>query len=313
MDKPGFQRQINQNMFWIIDETHKMMILIKKLNAYLQLTKPRIMMLVVFTGAVALILEGSLLHQPFDFMVVLFALYLTGGSANALNQYFERDIDGRMSRTAQKRPLPAQRIGSKSALLFSVGIGIAGVLIFGFYFNWYSALLSFATILFYSLIYTLLLKPNTDQNIVIGGAAGAMAPVGAWVAASGNMEFAPWVLFLIIFFWTPPHFWALALFYKDDYIKSGLPMMPVVRGEGKTLQYIYLYTWVLVASSFAMLVSEKVSLIYGMVAAVLGIVFILKSYQARKQRSISSFRNLFGYSISYLFALFMALLIDGLI
>lgn len=289
------------------------MIIIKKLNDYLQLTKPRIMMLVVFTGAVALILEESLLTRPFDFILVLVALYLTGGSANALNQYFERDLDGRMSRTAQRRPLPARRIGSKSALIFSVGIGIAGVLIFGFYFNWYSALMSLLTILFYSLIYTLLLKPNTDQNIVIGGAAGAMAPVGAWVAASGNMEFAPWVLFLIIFFWTPPHFWALALFFKEDYIKTGLPMMPVVRGEGKTLQYIYLYTWILVASSFAIFVSEKISLMYGLVAAVLGIVFLLRSYQAKKQRSISSFRSLFGYSIAYLFILFIALMIDGLI
>jgi protoheme IX farnesyltransferase len=285
----------------------------KTINYYFQLTKPTIMLLVILTGATALFLEGSMISHPFRFLLVLAALYLTGGSANALNQYFERNIDSKMSRTAKRRPLPQNQIGATKALVFSISIGVAGVLIFGIFFNWYSAFLSLATILFYSLIYTLLLKPNTSQNIVIGGAAGAMAPVGAWVAATGSMDIAPWVLFLIIFFWTPPHFWALALFYKDDYKAAGLPMMPVIKGNDSTLNQILVYTWVLVVISFAVLISDQISIVYGLIAAVLGILFLRKSYQARRLKTESQYKGLFGYSIVYLFVLFIVIMVDGLI
>jgi len=285
----------------------------KQITYYIQLTKPKIMLLVVLTGATALILEGSLLSLPFQFTLVLIALYLTGGSANALNQYFEREIDARMTRTSKKRPLPQHKLKDNNALIFSIVIGVIGVLVFGLFFNWFSAILSLATILFYSLFYTLLLKPNIPQNIVIGGAAGAMAPVGAWVAATGSMDFAPWILFLIIFLWTPPHFWALALFYKDDYQAADLPMMPVARGDESTLTQILLYTWILVLSSFAMIISEEISFIYGIVAATMGIIFIRKSYQAKQQKTESRFKGLFGYSIVYLFILFITIIIDGLI
>lgn len=280
---------------------------------YLKLTKPRIMILVVLTGMTALILEGSLLSEPSYFFLAILALYLTGGSANALNQCFERDIDARMTRTTRRRPLPQQKIPLTQAFIFSILIGASGVLIYGFFFNWFSALLSLGTILFYSLFYTLFLKPNTSQNIVIGGAAGAMAPVGTWVAATGSMSLDPWILFLIIFFWTPPHFWALALVYKEDYRAVDLPMLPVVKGEEETLRQIVFYTIILFLISLILIMAKNIGIIYIVAASVLGGIFVVRSFQARKSRNIHKIRKLFGYSIAYLFGLFFAIIVDGLI
>jgi protoheme IX farnesyltransferase len=270
------------------------------------------MLLVIITGATALLIERSLIADPFRFFLVLVALYLTGGSANALNQYFERDIDAKMKRTSNRRPLPQNKISHIGALIFSVGIGVVGVLVFGFVFNWYTAFLSLGTILFYSLIYTLLLKPNTPQNIVIGGIAGAMAPVGTWVAASGEMSVTPWILFAIIFFWTPPHFWALALFYKDDYYKSQLPMMPIVKGNTKTLRQIILYSAILVVSTLT-LYFEGAGWIYLAIATILGIYFLKHAISAFKTRSDKQYKKLFAYSIIYLFLIFVAVVIDNIL
>ena len=279
---------------------------------YIQLTKPTIMFLVVFTGSASLLVEGSLIHHPVKFLLVLVGLYLTGGCANALNQYFERHIDAKMTRTAQRRPLPSGRITPRGALWFSVSIGVIGVLIFYFFFNPLTAALSLATILFYSLFYTLYLKPNTDQNIVIGGIAGAMAPVGAWTAATNQMAVLPWLMFAIIFFWTPPHFWALALFCKDDYHKANLPMMPVVRGEKATLIQIIIYTFVLFAVSMSLL-AFGAGWFYFVIALLLGLFFIRKAFQVYQVRGEKLMKGLFGYSIIYLFALFIAIIIDSFI
>ena len=270
------------------------------------------MLLVVVTGSTALVLEGSLLSHPFKFLLVVFAIYLTGGSANALNQCFERNIDAKMKRTAGRRPLPLQQLGATQAFVFSITIGVIGLLIFGLVFNWYSALLSLSTILFYSLFYTLYLKPNTAQNIVIGGAAGSMAPVGAWVAASGQMAVDPWILFLIIFLWTPPHFWALALVYKDDYRVANLPMMPVVKGDNSTFKQIILYSWLLVASSLLMLHNSDMGIFYLIAAVVFGALFLLKTFKANKTRKEKEIKGLFGYSIIYLFMLFAVIVVDGI-
>lgn len=242
--------------------------------------------------------------------MVLFALYLTGGSANAMNQYFERNIDAKMTRTSKRRPLPQGAISPKKALIFAITIGITGVLIFGFLFNWLTAALSLATILFYSLLYTLWLKPNTSQNIVIGGIAGAMAPVGAWAAATGRMDLLPWIMFLIIFLWTPPHFWALALFYKDDYIRSKLPMMPVIKGDVVTLNQILIYSIVLVLTSITLVFTGS-GWIYLGAALILGYYFIKKSLRAKKSQEEKDYRSLFGYSIIYLFGLFIAMVVDN--
>jgi len=279
---------------------------------YLTLTKPTIMLLVLFTGATALVMEGSLLSRPFDFLLVMLALYLTGGCANALNQYFERDIDARMSRTSKRRPLPQSRLRPGQALTFSVTIGALGVFIFAFWFNWLAALLSLVTILFYSLLYTLILKPRTSQNIVIGGAAGAMAPVGAWAAATGGTAVAPWLLFLIVFLWTPPHFWALAMAYKDDYIKAKLPMMPVVKGDQFTLYQMLLYSLALIVVTLA-LPFFGAGWLYLVSAVLLGGLFLKRLQEVRRGHSDASLKKLFGYSILYLFGVFLAAAVDSLL
>jgi heme o synthase len=285
---------------------------LKSLRAYINLTKPTIMLLVVFTGSAALVLEGSFLHDPWRFFLVLAGLYLTGGSANALNQYFERDIDSQMSRTQRRRPLPLAQISPLSALIFSVSIGVAGVVLFAVFFNWLTAFLALGTLLFYSLYYTLWLKPRTFQNIVIGGVAGSMAPVGAWTAATGSMSWEPWILFAIVFFWTPPHFWALAMVCKDDYKKVGLPMLPVIKGDKVTLDYILYYTVVVVAVSFTLLIASF-SWLYLIASVILGSLFLQKAWYVRRNFQLPLMRKLFGYSIVYLLALFAIIIIDGLV
>ncbi|MCM2272557.1 MAG: heme o synthase [candidate division Zixibacteria bacterium] len=279
------------------------------LGYYIQLTKPTIMLLVLFTGATALVMEGSFLHEPGKFLLVLLGLYLTGGSANALNQYFERDIDAKMERTARRRPLPLHYLGPKQALIFAISIGLIGVLLFGYFFNWLTAVMSLATLLFYALFYTLFLKPHTWHNIVIGGAAGAMAPVGAWAAATGQTAVAPWLLFLIIFLWTPPHFWALALYCKEDYIKARLPMLPVVKGDDATFRQILIYTYALILVSLA-LFAVGAGWLYLVIALLLGGYLLRKAMVARRLKTVPSMRGLFGFSIVYLFGLFLALIAD---
>ncbi len=270
------------------------------------------MLLVLFTGTAALILEGSLLNDPVKFILVLLGLYLTGGCANALNQYFERELDAKMSRTRNRRPLPTGKLSANQALVFSTTIGLFGVILFAYFFNWLTAALALGTILFYSLYYTLWLKPNTAQNIVIGGIAGAMAPVGAWAAATNSMDVTPWIMFLIIFLWTPPHFWALALYCKDDYRLSGLPMMPIVKGDDSTRLQILVYSMILVGVSLT-LGLFGIGWIYLVTALVLGFLFIQKAYQLYRKKSDQKARTLFGFSLLYLFGLFAAMMIEGII
>ncbi|MFQ5500229.1 MAG: heme o synthase [Candidatus Zixiibacteriota bacterium] len=282
------------------------------LKQYIALTKPTIMLLVLFTGSTALIVEGSLLLQPLRFALVLVGLYFTGGAANALNQYFERDLDAQMKRTAGRRPLPMGTISPGRALVFSIVLAVGGVAIFALYFNWLTAGLATATLLFYSLYYTLYLKPTTAQNIVIGGIAGAMAPVGAWTAATGSMALIPWVLFAIVFFWTPPHFWTLAIWCKDDYSRVGLPMLPVVRGDKYTYDQIMRYSLVVVATSLT-LVPLGFGWIYIIAATLLGWKLVAKVHYVRRHQSETALKSLFGYSLAYLFGLFLAVVVDDLL
>lgn len=270
------------------------------------------MLLVVVTGAAGLVVQGELLARPWSFMLVMLGLFCAGGSANALNQYFEREIDSRMARTRRRRPLPTGHISSRGALLFAVCIGVVGVLLFFFCFNLLSALLALGTIVFYGFFYTLLLKPNTHQNIVIGGAAGAMGPVIAWAAAANNLSLAPWLMFLVIFLWTPPHFWALALYLKEDYEKVKLPMLPIVKGEVAALQYIWWYTLAMVAISLV-LALYGTGIGYWVVAVVLGYGFIRKALQAKARRTKQAEFGLFKYSIVYLLALFCCLIVEGML
>ena len=285
------------------------MILKQKILDYIALTKPRIMLLVVFSGITAAIMEGSLIQRPFDFLLVIVALYLTGGSANALNHFFERRKDAEMSRTRKKRPLPSGRMQPAHALIFAITIGTMGVLLYGFYFNWLSAILSFSTIFFYAIIYTLLLKPHTYHNTVIGGAAGAMAPVGVWAAARASPAPPPPPLFLTIFFWSPPHFWALAVSLKDDYRAANLKMLPVIKGEKETLKQILFFSIFLFLASITPLL-VKSGLVYLIIAILFGIPFIKKVWMARQSGQSKEIWSVFHYSILYLFVLMIGLIID---
>jgi protoheme IX farnesyltransferase len=275
------------------------------------LTKPTIMLLVVITGASALVMEQQILERPLDCLLILLALFMTGGAANALNQFFERDIDAQMDRTRNRRPLPRGEITHRQALAFAIGIGTGGVALLALRFNVLSAVLGLVTILFYGLFYTLWLKPNTAQNIVIGGAAGAMAPVIAWAAAANTVPTEPWLLFLIVFLWTPPHFWALALYRKADYERVKLPMMPVVAGDDSTLTQMLWYTIALVIISLT-LAFYGTGWLYLTAAIVLGGIFLQKMVVTRREKTRKREINLFLYSIVYLLALFSVIILEGL-
>lgn len=268
------------------------------------------MLLVLITGLAALIVEGSLFTKGFDAIWVTIGLLLTGGSANALNMYFERDRDAVMTRTRKRRPLPQGKIEPRNAFIFSVAIGVIAVAMFAVIFNWLSASLALFTILFYSLFYTLYLKPRTAQNIVIGGIAGAMAPPIAWAAMTGTVAAPAWIMFAIIVMWTPPHFWSLALFYKDDYVNVNYPMMPVVKGDEATRRQIFYYSLGMLGTSGLLLFSGA-SWFYAVSAIVLGVLFLRTVLALTRKRDLPSARKVFGYSILYLFVLFIAMMLDA--
>jgi protoheme IX farnesyltransferase len=281
-------------------------------SSYVLLTKPRIVLLVLVTALAALVMEGSLLHRPGQLLLVLFAITLTAGSANAFNQYFERDLDAQMARTRTRRPLPLQHVSARNALFFAIGIGVVSVLLLAIFANALSAWLALGTILFYGFGYTLWLKPRTVHNIVIGGAAGAMGPVIAWAAASGGLTLAPILLFLVIFLWTPPHFWALAICVKEDYRAVKIPMLPLVRGDAETYRQIELYSVALVVLTLAMPLLRTGGLIYAVLALGLGCVFVWKAVRARRLATVRSAWEVFGFSILYLFVLFLGLIADSI-
>ncbi|MFH1699387.1 MAG: heme o synthase [Candidatus Zixiibacteriota bacterium] len=285
---------------------------VRTLGYLILLTKPAIMFMVLFTGAAALIVEGNLVNQPLKFLLFLLGLYMTGGAANAFNQYFERDIDKRMLRTSSRRPLPMGKISPWSAVLFSIILGTSGVALLAVTFNILTAGLSLATILFYSLFYTLWLKPNTSQNIVIGGIAGAMAPIGAWAAATGETSLVCWLMFLIIFFWTPPHFWALALKFRDDYDKVKLPMLPNVKGEVSALTQISIHASLLFMTSGLLFVFWG-GWLFGVSAVGLGVIFAIKIIKAWRYKSSEAYWGIFKFSLIYLFGLFMAIIGDAVL
>ena len=271
--------------------------------------KPSIMLLVLITGATSLVLQGDLLADPGRFILVLIALLLTGGSANAFNMYFEREIDSKMVRTSKKRPLPLGLIRPGNALTFAIVVGLMAIGVFALFFNTLSAALALGTIIYYAFFYTLFLKPRTKYNIVIGGAAGSMAPVIAWAAATGTVTLTPLILFKIIFLWTPPHFWSLALYIKEDYENVGYPMMPVAVGDSRTKRMILLYTLIVVLFSFLLHYSGA-GVVYGFIAFTAGIIFVYRAATLYRSESNIPARKMFGYSIIYLFVLFAGIMVD---
>ena len=279
---------------------------------YIALLKPRVMSLVIFTALVGLAIAPGHVHPILAFTSIL-CIAVGAGASGALNMALEGDIDALMSRTAN-RPIPRGRVTRPEALAFGMTLAFFAVMTLGILVNWIAGGLLAFTIFFYVVIYTLLLKRWTAQNIVIGGAAGALPPVVAWAAATGSLSVEPILLFLIIFFWTPPHFWALALFRSDDYARAGVPMLPVVAGPDATRLQILLYTIVLVATAFAPWPLGYFDAVYGVTSLVLGagmMMLAINVYRRREGVEASrATRKLFAFSIFYLFALFATLLIE---
>ncbi|OGQ17640.1 MAG: protoheme IX farnesyltransferase [Deltaproteobacteria bacterium RIFCSPHIGHO2_02_FULL_40_11] len=279
--------------------------------ALLNLTKPRISLLFAITALAALLLEGSLSLTSLHLWMIVFSVFLVGGCANAFNQYFERDLDEKMIRTAQRRPLPLKKISPNQALVFTILIGILGLQLLYTWGGGFAFGLGLFTILFYSFFYTLYLKPKTPYNIVIGGVAGAMGPLIAWAAVQNTVSWEAWVLFLIIFMWTPPHFWALAIYYKEDYEKIGLPMLPVVKGVRATQVQILAYSVFLLPLSLLLTFSEKLGWFYLAVSFLVNIYFIKKAFDVYQSNTRQVAYRLFALSIGYLFILLLALMLDA--
>ena len=275
---------------------------------FFQLLKPRVMSLVVFTGIVGLLLAPGTLH-PVLAGVALLCIAVGAGAAGAINMWYDRDIDAKMQRT-RARPLPMGRIEPDEALSFGVVLSMGAIAIMGLAVNWVAAGLLALTIAFYVFVYTIWLKRRTPQNIVIGGAAGAFPPMIGWAAVTSDVSLSPFILFAIIFLWTPPHFWALSLYRSDDYENAGVPMLPVVAGLRETRKQILLYTLLLVPLTLAPTLIGLVGLFYASVAALLGMAFLASAVRVWFDETDRSARHMFAFSILYLFLLFTALLVD---
>ncbi len=279
---------------------------------YFELLKPRVMSLVIFTALVGLVAAPGSLH-PFLAFAALLCIAVGAGSAGALNMWYDADIDSEMQRTA-KRPIPTGRITPGEALGFGATLALGSIATLGLAANWTAALLLAITIGFYLFVYTMWLKRRTPQNIVIGGAAGAFPPMIGWAAVTGTVSLESIVLFLIIFMWTPPHFWALALYRSRDYERVGVPMLPVVAGADETRRQILIYSLALFPVTLLPAMLGTAGEVYGGVAVLLGLAFIVLAWRVFRVRTGGEAdrvaRQLFGFSIFYLFSLFAVLLME---
>ena len=275
---------------------------------YVEILKPRVMSLVVFTGLVGLVVAPGHLHPVLAAVAVL-CIAVGAGAAGAINMWYDRDIDALMRRTAQ-RPLPAGRMFPGEALGFGAVLGAGAVAVMGLATNWVAAELLALTIGFYVFVYTIWLKRRTPQNIVIGGAAGAFPPIIGWAAATGNVAWGAIALFAIIFFWTPPHFWALSLYRTGDYEAAGVPMLPVVSGKRETKRQMLLYTLVLWPATAAPWLLGVSGGLYAAGALLLSAVFTGSAIQVWRDEGERSARRMFAFSLLYLFLIFSLLLVD---
>jgi heme o synthase len=280
---------------------------------FVALTKPRVMTLVVFTGACGLLAAPGALPSVLAFTAIL-CIALGAGAAAALNQWYESDLDAKMKRTA-RRPIPAGRMPRESALHFGVGLGAFSVLLMGLATNWLAAAILAVSILFYVFVYTIWLKRRTPQNIVIGGAAGAFPPMIGWAAVTGDVTLLPVLMFALIFLWTPPHFWALSMFVRGDYANAGVPMLPVTHGYRATRQQIFGYSIVMAVAAVAPWPLGQTGALYGIAAAALSLVFVALAWpvlasRAEASQEMQAEKRLFKYSILYLFLIFGALVAD---
>jgi protoheme IX farnesyltransferase len=279
---------------------------------YFALLKPRVMSLVVFTALVGLVRAPAELHPVLAFAALL-CIAVGAGAAGALNMWWDADIDARMTRT-MRRPIPAGRVTPGEALAFGLVLSAGSVLLLGLFVGLLAAALLAFTIFFYAVVYSMWLKRSTPQNIVIGGAAGAFPPMIGWAAVTGSISLEGVVLFLIIFFWTPPHFWALALLKKDDYARAGIPMLPNVAGDGETRKQILIYSFLLAPLGVAPALLGFAGLAYGAVATGLGVAFLALAFDIYRREggaaADAAARRLFAFSILYLFLLFAILLVE---
>ena len=285
-----------------------------RVSDFVALLKPRVMTLVVFSGAVGLFVAPGALH-PLLAVVAILCIAVGSGAAGAINMWYERDIDAVMARTSD-RPLPAGRVAPGDALGFAIVLAAASVVLMAFATNVVAAGLLALAILFYVFVYTVWLKRRTPQNIVIGGAAGAFPPMIGWAAVSGDVSLVSLSLFAVIFLWTPPHFWALALYRSGDYARAGIPMMPVVAGRASTKRQMLAYTLILVPVSLTPALLGGAGLVYAAGAAVLGLMFIASALRVLREpegAEDKAAKAMFGFSILYLFLLFAVLLADVLL
>jgi protoheme IX farnesyltransferase len=284
--------------------------LMARLPDFITLMKPRVMMLAVFTALVGLAIAPREL-DPLDAFVAVLAIAAGAGAAGVLNMWYDADIDAIMTRTAM-RPIPHGKVAQLEALVLGLAFATGAVLLLALATNLVAAALLGGTILFYTVVYTAWLKRSTRHNIVIGGAAGALPPVIGWAAATGDVGLEPLVLFLIIFLWTPPHFWALALNRADDYARAGVPMLPVVSGSAATKRQILIYSAVLLPASALPWVLGFAGAVYGATAAICGAILLLLAFRLGRSRDADRCapHRLFVFSITYLFVLFAALLVD---
>jgi heme o synthase len=283
-----------------------------RVMAYVRLTKPRIITLLLITTVPAMVLAAHGVPSLWLVAATLVGGMLTAGSANAFNQYLERDIDEKMQRT-RSRPLPSHDVAATPALVFAIGIGVAGFFWLWSVVNLLSAILALAAIAFYVIVYTVLLKRSTPQNIVIGGAAGAAPVLIGWAAVTNTVGAPAWVMFAIVFLWTPPHFWALAMRYRDDYRAAGVPMLPVVRGDATTTLQILLYSVVLVVATLLLSPVAGLGLVYATAAVLLGAGFLYRAAKLRSEPTGEMAFGLFKYSVTYLALLFAAIAVDRLV
>jgi protoheme IX farnesyltransferase len=283
------------------------------ISDYIALMKPRVMSLVVFTALVGMALAPVQLH-PVLAVIALICIAVGAGASGALNMWYDADIDACMQRT-RTRPIPRGHVAPEEALTFGTILAVGSVATLGLVINWVAASLLAFTIGFYVLVYTMWLKRRTPQNIVIGGAAGAFPPMIGWAAGTGSVSLDSITLFLIIFMWTPPHFWALALYRTRDYARAGVPMLPVVAGQDETRKQIVIYSALLLPVGLAPTIVGLAGGLYAVVALGLGAVFLalaLAIYRTREGRAADqAARRLFAFSILYLFALFATLLVES--
>jgi protoheme IX farnesyltransferase len=282
---------------------------------YLALMKPRVMSLVVFTALVGLVVAPAHIHPVIAFTALL-CIAVGAGAAGALNMWFDAEIDAVMERTA-RRPIPSGRVAPGEALAFGMTLAVFSVVVLALLVDWLAAVLLAFTIFFYIVVYTMWLKRATPQNIVIGGAAGALPPVIGWAAATGSIGVEPILLFLIVFFWTPPHFWALSLNRTEDYARARIPMLPVVAGAAETRRQILLYSLSLLPVGAAPWLLGYADAIYGAIALIAGGLMVALAWRlwadGSGQRAAQSAGRLFGLSILYLFVLFAVILIEGVL